>query len=156
MLRAASAAAAAANAAAGGSRQNTPRPVRRRSSAATDATTAARAAAPRAEAVAYFALESALALSVALAINSCLIVAVAAGLDKRGGGSGGGGGGEGWRSLPFSGPTPPTPPTPPPPPPSTRTLGLADAGAFLASRYGPAAAVVWGVGLLAAGQSSTM
>jgi len=85
--------------------------------------------------VAYFALESAFALSVALAINMCLVVAVAAGLDDEVGGGG------------LAGPAPADP---------KKTLGLADAGEFLASKYGPAAAVVWGVGLLAAGQSSTM
>lgn len=131
--------AAAAAARAGGSRINTPR--RRRSS--TDATTAARASAPRAEAVAYFALESAFALSVALAINMCLVIAVAAGLDRKGG----------------EVPSPSSPPSGSDlvnSPPTTQTLGLADAGTFLSSKYGPAAAVVWGVGLLAAGQSSTM
>ena len=131
--------AAAAAARAGGSRINTPR--HRRSS--TDATTAARASAPRAEAVAYFALESAFALSVALAINMCLVIAVAAGLDRKGG----------------EVPSPSSPPSGSDlvnSPPTTQTLGLADAGTFLSSKYGPAAAVVWGVGLLAAGQSSTM
>jgi len=138
MLRSAAAAAAAAAAPAGSSRE-TPRgggsAGSRRVSTATDATAAARAAAPRAEAVAYFALESAFALSVALAINMCLVVAVAAGLDDEVGGGG------------LAGPAPADP---------KKTLGLADAGEFLASKYGPAAAVVWGVGLLAAGQSSTM
>lgn len=134
MLRSAAAAAAAAPA---GSSEETPRGSAgsRRVSTATDATAAARAAAPRAEAVAYFALESAFALSVALAINMCLVVAVAAGLDDKVGGGG------------LAGPAPADP---------KKTLGLADAGEFLASKYGPAAAVVWGVGLLAAGQSSTM
>lgn len=156
----------AASAAATGRLGDTPRGGdeggRRVSAAETDATTAARAAAPRAEAVAYFALESAFALSVALAINVCLVVAVAAGLDKKErDGGGGGGGGLGFStSFGFStssGSTPPpTPPPTPPTPPKTRTLGLADAGAFLSGKYGPAAAVVWGVGLLAAGQSSTM
>lgn len=39
---------------------------------------------------------------------------------------------------------------------STKDIGLENAGTFLRGQFGRATEIIWGVGLLAAGQSSTM
>ena len=40
--------------------------------------------------------------------------------------------------------------------PGTEDIGLQSAGAYLYDKYGAVSYMIWGVGLLAAGQSSTM
>ena len=90
----------------------------------------ARSLRPRSVSIALFSLEAAAALTVAFAINVAVVTVFAA--QGKGGGGGGGGG-----HLPAA-------------------TGLADAGPFLAARFGPAAATIWALGLLASGQSSTM
>ena len=103
--------------------------------AAVGAAAALRASAPRAVAIAFFSLEAAVALAAAFAINVAVVTVFASGRATAGGGGGGH--------------RPPLPPLPP-------SVGLADAGAYLAARFGPAFRTVWCVGLLASGQSATM
>jgi natural resistance-associated macrophage protein 2 len=84
---------------------------------------------PLRETLKYYNLEAAVALCVTLLINTSVISVFARGFYK---GSGGGGG-------------------------STKEdIGLENAGQYLGTRFGPHMRLIWGIGLLAAGQSSTM
>lgn len=86
-----------------------------------------RSAAPRSVAIALFSLEAGAALAVALAINVAVVTVFASGRHA-----------------------------PPPAPKLPATAGLADAGTYLAARFGAPLRAVWCVGLLASGQSATM
>jgi natural resistance-associated macrophage protein len=99
----------------------------------------------RRDALRYYRIESALSLAVSVGINACVVSVFAAGFHRQGGGpaaaAGGrpglGVGGKGDDPLPAG------------------AIGLENAGYYLQRAYGPGAAVVWALGLLAAGQSST-
>jgi natural resistance-associated macrophage protein len=106
----------------------------------------------RRDALRYYRIESGLSLAVSVGINACVVSVFAAGFhhdhwapDDSLGSSGFVAAAGGVAAANGGGGTDP-PPT---------TIGLENAGYFLQRAYGPGAAVVWALGLLAAGQSST-
>jgi natural resistance-associated macrophage protein len=125
----------------------------------------------RRDALRYYRIESALSLAVSVGINACVMSVFAAGFHQDGGAGGGGGGvaafaalpssaASGWSLLGLSSPSSSSTPATSLSPTTTTTpastpIGLENAGYYLQRAYGPGAAVVWALGLLAAGQSST-